>query len=54
MAKCDNCGKTILFGGKTEGDLRFCNETCREQGFLKPRMDVVPQDLFEAELKRLH
>lgn len=28
MAKCGYCGTTILFGGKKDGDLRFCNDEC--------------------------
>ena len=28
--KCSNCGSTIVFGGKGEGDNYFCNQVCLE------------------------
>lgn len=32
MATCNACGTTIIFGGKTIGDQRFCNDTCAQNG----------------------
>ena len=54
MAKCDQCGSTILFGGKQEGEFRFCSDKCWEKGYLQPRLDAVPPDVLEQELKQLH
>jgi hypothetical protein len=34
MASCAYCNTTILFGGKRNGDLRFCNEKCQQKGSL--------------------
>ncbi len=34
MASCAYCSTTILFGGKRNGDLRFCNDTCEQKGAL--------------------
>ena len=32
MASCAYCGSTILFGGQTVGNMRFCNARCRSKG----------------------
>lgn len=32
MASCNACGTTIIFGGKTIGGQRFCNDTCARNG----------------------
>lgn len=34
MASCAYCSTTILFGGKRNGDLRFCNDKCEQKGAL--------------------
>src|SRR5437773_10165739 len=30
LNKCSNCGSTIVFRGKREGDNYFCNQVCLE------------------------
>jgi len=32
MASCNACGSTIIFGGKTVGDARFCSDACAQNG----------------------
>lgn len=54
MAKCDSCGTTILFGGVRQGEWRFCNEQCRQQGFLLTLADQVPQDLIDEHARHTH
>jgi len=55
MAQCAACGTTILFGGETEGDLRFCGEKCHQQGSgIVGLIDSVPDDLVAQEAKRIH
>ncbi len=34
MARCAYCDTSILFGGKSQGDLRYCNQTCLANGVL--------------------
>jgi hypothetical protein len=34
MATCNYCNSTILFGGKTDGQLRFCNDKCYQSAVL--------------------
>lgn len=34
MASCAYCNTRILFGGKRDGDRRYCNEKCLHQGLL--------------------
>lgn len=54
MAQCDYCGSTLVLGGKREGQLRFCNDQCQEQGYLIPLMQQLPPDLVENQLRALH
>ena len=54
MARCDYCGTTILFGGVTDNDLRFCNENCHQQGFLLAVADQVPEDVMLQHVTELH
>jgi hypothetical protein len=34
MAACNACGTTILFGGATVGEARYCNARCAQRGQL--------------------
>jgi hypothetical protein len=43
MAKCASCGETILFGGVTQGALRFCNAACQYKGQALAAAAVVPE-----------
>jgi hypothetical protein len=54
MAKCSYCGSTILFGGKHEGTLRFCNATCQEKGVLIRLADQLPVELVEESVRSTH
>ncbi|MDR2837803.1 MAG: hypothetical protein LBV49_04425 [Azonexus sp.] len=37
MASCSACGAAIIFGGKTVGDQRFCNDECAQNGLILAR-----------------
>lgn len=54
MAKCDFCGSTIIFGGKREGEMRFCNDRCRSQHGILALSQQVPQHVVRESLWRLH
>jgi hypothetical protein len=54
MAKCDFCGSTILLGGKRDGELRFCNDRCREHGALIALAKQVPDELVHQRTWAIH
>ena len=54
MAKCAQCGKTILFGGKTLGDLRFCNAQCQDGYRLSLVGAAVPEHLVDSQTREIH
>jgi hypothetical protein len=54
MAKCSFCGSTVLFGGKKEGDFRFCNEKCRQKGRVLLTARQVPDDIVKEHAREIH
>mgnify|MGYP003342456451 CR=1 FL=1 len=54
MAKCSYCNTTILFGGVTEGNLRFCNAGCHEKGQLARVAQRLPRSEVRAVLDEVH
>ncbi len=54
MAKCDYCGSTILFGGKRQGDLRFCNATCTQRGALIAVSRQIPEATVSQSVQQVH
>jgi hypothetical protein len=49
MASCNACDATIIFGGKTIGEQRFCNETCARNGPILSRA----KQLSDADVRVL-
>jgi len=49
MAKCAYCSTTIIFGGKSEGKLRFCNDQCRNKGVLLATSEQVPVNVIQQK-----
>ena len=49
MKKCDACGTTILFGGVSDGGLRFCNATCHAKGSLIRVAAQIPPDVVRQQ-----
>jgi hypothetical protein len=54
MAKCDYCGSSIIFGGKREGELRFCNDRCRSNGRILLLSRQVPDGVVRESAKKVH
>lgn len=54
MAKCDYCGTTILFGGRRQGDLRFCNDRCQNGGALISISRQLPESLVQPKIWEIH
>jgi len=54
MAKCDYCGSTIIFGGKRQGNLRFCNANCSARGTLLAISRQVPENIVNEAVLRVH
>ena len=54
MAKCAYCGTTIIFGGSRQGDLRFCNNECRNAGTLLNVSQQLPADIVREQMWAFH
>lgn len=54
MAKCDYCSSTIIFGGKRQGELRFCNATCAARGALLQVSRQIPDNIVQEAVLRTH
>lgn len=54
MAKCSHCGKFIMFGGKKQGELRFCSDACHQQGFLAPLAERFAPEVIEQQVRQIH
>lgn len=54
MAKCDYCGSTILFGGKRQGELRFCNANCSARGALLAVSRQIPDNVVKDSVQQIH
>jgi hypothetical protein len=54
MAKCNSCGSTIIMGGVSDGEFRFCNDKCHYNGYLQSVADQIPENVLEQEALRVH
>jgi hypothetical protein len=54
MASCAYCGTTLLFGGKKEGGLVFCNDKCREKGRVLLLANEIPEDVVRRYAREVH
>ena len=54
MASCAACNATIFFGGNRNGDLRFCNARCEQNGLLSIRASEIPKEVVSKHLDELH
>jgi hypothetical protein len=54
MAACSACGSTILFGGNSNGDLRFCNARCQSKGSLIILARRLPPDLVKERTRSVY
>lgn len=54
MAKCDYCGSSILFGGKKDGEYRFCNDNCHANGYVLRASDQIPVEVLAEHIVETH
>lgn len=54
MASCAYCNTRILFGGKRDGDRRYCNEKCLHQGLLSDAASQLSPADVQAHIFRVH
>ena len=47
MANCGYCGSLILFGGRRDGDARYCNDACFERGVLLSLGSKIPTAIVD-------
>ncbi len=53
MGRCAACGK-IIFGGVKDGEYRFCNARCRNNGRILAVAAVVPEEVVETFAAQIH
>jgi hypothetical protein len=54
MASCAYCDSWLLFGGKKEGDLRFCNDECRQKGIVLIVAGQIPEAIVQKHVREVH
>jgi hypothetical protein len=54
MAKCDYCNSTIIFGGKSDANGRFCNQKCQARGALLAISRQIPESSIQQEVWKVH
>jgi hypothetical protein len=54
MARCGYCGETIVFGGVTAGDLRFCNNKCLEKARVAASRAPIPDEAVADLARQIH
>lgn len=54
MASCAYCNTSILFGGKKQGDLRFCNAQCQQRGVLANVAQQIPAATVQYHVAQVH
>ena len=51
---CKYCNGLIIFGGSRDGELRFCNDTCRQSGVLLRNASQLPIDFVQRRTRAVH
>ena len=54
MASCAYCDTTILFGGRRQGNLRFCNAQCEQRGAVAQAANQLPAEEVARYLGEVH
>jgi hypothetical protein len=54
MAKCRTCKKIVLFGGKADGEYRYCNQKCLDEDLLRETSEMLPQHLVDERVHGVH
>lgn len=47
MARCNYCETTILFGGVKDGNHRYCNQSCYDEGMLAQESTLIPEAVVQ-------
>ena len=53
MAQCGYCGTTILIGGVRDGNERYCNKRCHQNGYVLRAAKHVPEDVVERQTEEV-
>jgi hypothetical protein len=54
MASCGYCATTIVFGGKRDGEQRFCNAECQQKGRVAAAAQEIPDALVAEHVWKVH
>ena len=54
MKKCAFCKSWILFGGRKDGTLSFCNNKCQQQAALAAMADTIPTQVVAEHVWAVH
>lgn len=54
MASCASCRRIIVFGGRKDGGLRYCNSRCQRRHVPLRLADDVPDDLLHDYVMQVH
>lgn len=54
MAKCANCGTTILFGGVEQNGMRYCGEDCTAISSIGIAAQDIPDDFLDEQVTQRH
>jgi hypothetical protein len=53
MAKCGACGTTVIFGGVTAGNTKYCNANCHAKAVLLARAGQFDQNVVRQQVDQL-
>lgn len=53
MPRCSHCRKWII-GGIRQDELRFCSDSCYEDGFMCPLVEGIDDDFLRNTISRVH
>jgi hypothetical protein len=54
MARCAGCGSTIVFGGVTQGEYRYCKPQCVQMHYLATVAEGLPVEDVMAAVQSVH
>jgi hypothetical protein len=54
MARCGACGSTVLFGGASIGEAKFCNAKCAQRGQMLTVSRQLPPDLVRTKVSEVY
>lgn len=54
MAKCGFCNSSILLGGISAGNEKFCNNQCLQSQRVVYYSRMIPPDVIRQEIERVH